>query len=81
MDEQILLSVSEIVTHKSCPDGIGSAAICVAAYKSAGLESPPVNFVQYGTKAHDNLKPSPRQLFVDITPPKGRWEEWKDCLR
>jgi len=72
-----LVQVSEIVSHASCPDGIGAAMIATAAYVSTGMRPPPTNFVQYGTRAHDDMVSHPRQLFLDITPPKGRWEEWR----
>lgn len=76
MNKDTLLQVSEIVSHAGCPDGIGAAMICNAAYASCGMHPPPTNFVQYGTRFHDNLVSRSKQLFVDITPPKGRWEEW-----
>jgi nanoRNase/pAp phosphatase (c-di-AMP/oligoRNAs hydrolase) len=77
MNEQDLLKVNEIVSHANCPDGIGAAMIIKAAYLMSGFDSPPVQFVQYGTKKHEELKAKSGQLFVDITPPKERWEEWK----
>lgn len=72
-----LLQVSQIVSHAACPDGIGAAMIATAAYVAAGMSPPPTYFVQYGTKSHENLQARPKQLFVDITPPKTRWEDWR----
>lgn len=76
MNNDALLQVSEIVSHAACPDGIGAAMICNAAYIARGMDPPPTNFVQYGRNSHNFLQARPRQLFVDITPPKDRWEEW-----
>ena len=77
MNKDALLQVSEIVSHSSCPDGMGAAMMCTAAYVAGGMNPPPTYFVQYDTRAHNEMKAKPRQLFVDITPPKARWEEWK----
>lgn len=77
MNKDRLLQASEIVSHANCPDGIGAAMICTAAYVRGGMNPPPVNFVQYDTKWHEEIAARPRQIFVDITPPKARWEEWK----
>jgi nanoRNase/pAp phosphatase (c-di-AMP/oligoRNAs hydrolase) len=49
--------------------------ICKAAYASIGL-FPEIIFIQYDTSEHENLEPGPNQLFIDITPPIKRWEEW-----
>jgi hypothetical protein len=77
IDRVKLSRVSEIVTHAACPDGTGAAIICGAAFRAAGLKRPHVKFVQYGTPKHEDLDPKPGQMFVDITPPRRRWEEWK----
>jgi len=77
MNKDALLQVSEIVSHSSCPDGIGAAMVCVAAYVAGGMNPPPTYFIQYDTRAHNEMKARPRQLFVDITPPKARWEDWR----
>jgi hypothetical protein len=77
MNKDMLLQTSEIVSHANCPDGIGAAMVATAAYVAGGMSPPPTYFVQYGTRAHDEMQARPRQLFVDITPPKGRWEEWR----
>lgn len=77
MNKDTLLQVSEIVSHAGCPDGIGAAMICTAAYSIGGMSPPPTHFVQYDTKQHSDLVARPKQLFADITPPKDRWEEWR----
>ena len=77
IDKNKLLQVSEIISHASCPDGTGAAMICTAAYVMGGMKPPPVSFVKYDTHSHDDLEARPLQMFVDITPPKKRWEEWR----
>ena len=77
MNKDTLLQVSQIVSHASCPDGIGAAMICTAAYVIGGMSPPSTYFVHHGTRKHEDIQARPRQLFVDMTPPKGRWEEWK----
>lgn len=72
-----LRQVKEVYSHAHCPDGLSSAMIVKAAYSSIGL-SPNIEFVQYDTADHDRMTPRPHQLFVDITPPKKRWEEWRE---
>jgi hypothetical protein len=72
-----ILQASEIVSHAGCPDGIGAAMICAAAFVGAGMKPPPTNFIQYDTRGHEGMAVHPRQIFADITPPKSRWEEWK----
>jgi len=50
--------------------------ICAAGFHCLGLK-PKFWSIQYGTDEMAKLEPRPGQLFVDITPPKERWEEWK----
>jgi hypothetical protein len=71
-----LLAVTDIFVHESCPDGLASAMICASAYKAVGLE-PKIHFLQYGTNFMAQLEARPNQMFVDITPPLDRWEEWR----
>lgn len=61
--------------HENCPDGIAAAMIVAAAFKDLHR----INFVpiQYGKFSMERLRPERGQIFVDITPPKERWEEWK----
>lgn len=68
--------VRTIIGHKSCSDGTAAAMICARALSELDLD-PEVRFVQYDTAEHTGLKPEPGQLFVDITPPVSRWEDWK----
>ena len=75
IDIDKLKSVKTIYSHSFCPDGLSAAMICRAAYSSIGL-SPEIIFINYDTLEHENLEPGPDQLFIDITPPVKRWEEW-----
>jgi oligoribonuclease NrnB/cAMP/cGMP phosphodiesterase (DHH superfamily) len=69
--------VDEIYCHASCPDGTGSALVCAKVASVVGV-FPKIKFIQYGTKEHLELEAKPNQLFVDITPPLNRWQEWQD---
>lgn len=82
MDRDILLQASEIISHASCPDGIGAAMICAAAYSMTDRKCPPISFLQYGTKEYRSMPASRRQVFVDLVPPAERWKEWigKDAI-
>ena len=71
-----LQQVTDVFYHASCPDGTASAFICAAAFRHSGL-TPKFHSLQYGTEFMSKLEPRIGQLFVDITPPKERWEEWK----
>jgi len=71
-----LKQVTDIYFHASCPDGTSAAFICAAAFKEINL-TPEFHSLQYGTEKMSKLEPKPGQLFVDITPSKERWEEWK----
>jgi len=66
----------DVYYHESCPDGSASAFICAAALHELGVK-PKFWSLQYGSELMSKLEPRPGQLFVDITPPKERWEEWK----
>lgn len=67
--------IQTIVTHAGCPDGIASAMLLW------NLVAPGANveFVQYGTPDHENLKARPGMLFCDMTPPRGRNQEFVDA--
>lgn len=71
-----LREVNTVYYHESCPDGSAAAFICAAAFHELGTK-PQFWSLQYGTDLMTKLEPRPGQLFVDITPPKERWEEWK----
>lgn|SRR5512135_992130 len=71
-----LRGVTDVYYHESCPDGSAAAFICAAAFKALGT-TPKFWSLQYNTELMDRLEPRPGQLFVDITPPKERWQEWK----
>jgi oligoribonuclease NrnB/cAMP/cGMP phosphodiesterase (DHH superfamily) len=81
IDLDKLKKVKTIYYHASCPDGTASAIICAEALSSFwDIEDqnsePEFIPVQYGSNEFENLKPDYDQLFVDITPPRNRWEEW-----
>lgn len=78
-----LREVKQVFYHQSCPDGTASAMICYAAFQLLHAKDPEripeLKSVQYHTDFFENkLEPRPGQLFVDITPPRARWQEWKD---
>jgi hypothetical protein len=56
-------SVKIAVIHDKCADGTASAILLHDA-----LPKIEIRFVQYGTKAHKELKPEPGMLFVDFSP-------------
>lgn len=74
-DIERLKKVRQVIGHKSCPDGTAAAMICARALTELGADFR-VKFVQYDTKEHHELEAGPGQLFVDITPPVERWQEW-----
>ncbi len=71
-----LKKVTDVFFHESCPDGTASAVICAFAFHALEMK-PKFHSLQYGTNFMARLEPRPGQLFVDITPPKDRWEDWK----
>ena len=74
LDLDSLLAVRTIVTHEGCADGIASAIILRDALPSARVE-----FVQYNTPAHRDLRATPGLLFCDMTPPAARVQEFVDA--
>lgn len=68
--------IKKVFFHASCPDGTASAVIVASSLGSHGFTAEFVP-IQYGTNHHENIVPGDGQLFVDITPPIKRWEEWK----
>lgn len=67
-------SVQTVVVHGNCADGLASAMLLHDALPDARIE-----FVQYGTEAHTNLKAGPNILFCDLTPPRERVQEFVDA--
>ncbi len=69
-----LKAVKQVYFHDSCPDGTTSAFIVASAFRAL----PPPEFIpiQHGTDFMENLVPQEGQMFIDICPPKNRWEEW-----
>jgi hypothetical protein len=74
IDLDSLLAVRTIVTHENCADGIASAIILRDALPNARVE-----FVQYNTPAHRDLRATPGMLFCDMTPPAARVQEFVDA--
>lgn len=72
-----LKRVRKVFSHSSCGDGTASAMICVRALRALGVD-PEVRFFHYNTREFEDLPAEPGHLFVDITPPLGRWEEWRE---
>ncbi len=73
-----LKEVKEVYYHAGCPDGTSSAMICALAFNDRDENDfPKFRSVSYGEKWYEEMEPKKWQLFVDITPPKNRWEEWK----
>lgn len=68
---EALRSVTRIITHADCPDGIASAMILHDALPQATIE-----FVQYKTPEHRDLVATPGMLFCDMTPPRERVAEF-----
>lgn len=60
---QKLQAVKRIIVHKDCADGIASAMILKHALPQASVE-----FVQYDTVEHRELKPEEGMLFCDFSP-------------
>jgi hypothetical protein len=76
MSVEKLRRVKRVVSHLSCPDGKGAAMVAAWALAKAGAEFE-VEFVQYGHREFEQMEARDGDLFVDITPPVARWEEWK----
>jgi oligoribonuclease NrnB/cAMP/cGMP phosphodiesterase (DHH superfamily) len=89
IDFDKLRKVKQIFYHASCPDGTASAVILAITYNMIHMhddteeyedfqDQPEFIALQYNTELMNNLVPQEGQLFVDITPPRDRWEEWKN---
>ena len=68
--------VREVYFHDSCPDGTISAMVCLSGYQKILGITPKFYPLQYGTEFMRTLEPKNGQLFIDITPPIERWQEW-----
>jgi len=66
-----LKSITHVITHANCPDGIASALIIKDA-----LPDVRVSFMYHGDKAHRELQPEPGLLFADFTPIRERVAEF-----
>lgn len=67
-------TIHKIVTHKDCPDGMASAMLCHEAVPHAQ-----VVFVQYGEPEREELPAEEGLLFVDMTPPEARVDEFVEA--
>lgn len=76
MNVEKLRQINIVYYHASCPDGTMSAMLCAEAFRLIDHKAE-FKSLQYGTAEMDSLVPYSGQLFVDITPPRDRWEEWK----
>jgi oligoribonuclease NrnB/cAMP/cGMP phosphodiesterase (DHH superfamily) len=70
-----LKKVQKVIVHQDCSDGTASAIVLHSALPQAIIQ-----FVQYGTKNHKELKAEPGLLFCDMSPPPERAEEFKGSL-
>lgn len=76
-DKSKIQKIRKVVSHKNCADGLMSAMIVKAAL-FAQVEDR-IEFVQYNTREHAKLKAEEGLLFVDMTPPPDRVQEFIDC--
>lgn len=76
MNIEKIRSVSKVFYHASCPDGTASAVICALAFKMIGHEAE-LQSLQHDSEEMQALLPEEGQLFIDISPPKDRWELWR----
>lgn len=74
MDITDLKACKILVTHGGCPDGIASAIIVRQA-----LPNIEVRFVKYGQASREKLQAESCILFVDMTPPRERAQEFVDA--
>jgi oligoribonuclease NrnB/cAMP/cGMP phosphodiesterase (DHH superfamily) len=66
-----LKQIRKLITHANCMDGLATALIVKDALPEVEVE-----FVQYNTKEHRELKAEPGLLFCDFTPPRERVQEF-----
>ena len=66
-----LKAVTQVIVHDNCADGLMAAIVIAKALAFHGSQ-PFFQFIQYGTKAQEQLEARPGMLFCDITPPKER---------
>lgn len=80
--EQRLRGIRKIYSHDRCADGTSAAATCAAAMWILGKKNRQdydIELIQYGSRNHSAIVPSPGCLFVDITPViDTNWEAWKE---
>lgn len=66
-----LQQIRKLITHANCIDGLVTALIVKDALPDVEIE-----FVQYNTKEHLELKVEPGLFFCDMTPPRERVREF-----
>jgi hypothetical protein len=71
IDIEKIKAVKVIVTHDNCTDGLAAAILLHDVLPDAEII-----FAQHGTEAYAKLEVRPNMLFVDIVPPKERYEEF-----
>lgn len=71
IDIEKIKSVTTVVTHDNCTDGLASAILVHNVLPDAEII-----FVQHNTESYEKLEARPNMLFVDIVPPSARYEEF-----
>lgn len=66
-------NITRIISHADCADGIASALICQFSIPDAKVE-----FIQYNTPERNDLIATNGMLFVDMTPPPDRAQQFVD---
>lgn len=67
-------SVTTVITHAGCPDGVASAMILHSALPDAEIV-----FLRHGSPEIDGLVAAPGMLFCDIAPPAHRVPEFVEA--
>ena len=83
MNKDRLLQASEIVSHANCPDGIGAAMICTAAYVKGGIRD--LSWLTYLDITQDFLNPDgtmSREVMGDFLHPAEKgYAVWAKALK
>ena len=69
-----LLGVTDVVTHDSCHDGMGTAILIRDVLPNANF-----HFLQYNTEEYRNFPAGPNQLWCDFSPLPARNQEFVDA--
>lgn len=68
-----LKQVRKLITHANCADGIATALIIRDVMPDVAIE-----FIKYNSKEHAGLKAEKGLMFIDMTPPRERVQEFVD---